>query len=280
MINTPDNLKNKQTASPHDKKKYDKTRTDTSGEIFNENYFELGAYGSYKQGYEDQIEGLHYQDVVDDIVLKTEPRRVLDIGCAFGKVVEMFHNHGIEAYGVDISDYAISKASDTVRKKLSQVDVENQEIPFPDRYFDFITCIAIIEHLHNDTNLLNEISRLVTDDGMVYLATPPKSYKPSWKDKTHINLHDPEYWVIRFGDFGFTVKPLKIHEIFGYGYMKSIKETYIKVKNDEPTGNFGKKLPRPLWVISVTVIKYIRNSILFKRNRYIWAYILSKRVES
>ncbi|UCE37032.1 MAG: class I SAM-dependent methyltransferase [Thermoplasmata archaeon] len=258
------------------KNKYDKTRMDPKRETYDDKYFDLGIYSSYKQGYENYIEDLRYPDIVDDIIKNVKPKRVLDIGCAFGRVVEMFCSQGVEAYGVDISDYAISKASDDIKKRLFQVNVENEKIPFPDGHFDFISCLVVIEHLHDDTHLLNEISRLISKKGTVYITTPPKSYEPSYTDKTHINLHDPEYWIKRFGDFGFNIEPLRIHQMFGYTYMKSIKGTYWKVKNEKPTSNFGSKLPRSIWIYTVTIIKFIRNSRLFKRNRYIWAYILTK----
>lgn len=257
-----------------------KSRVDPDKDVYDERYFDLGACGSYKQGYEDYIEDLRYPDMIHDIVDTKKPHRVLDIGCAFGRVVDMFHNRGIDAYGVDISEYAISKASKNIKNKLAKINVENEKLPFPDGHFDLIICLAVIESLHNDTNLLTEMNRLATNDGIIYITTPPKSYKPSWNDKTHINLHDHDFWINRFNGFGFDVKSLKIHSMFGYAWMGNLGETYRRVKSGKPTSNLGKKLPRSLWVFTVSFLKFFRNSVLFKRNRFIWAYILTKKEKS
>jgi 2-polyprenyl-3-methyl-5-hydroxy-6-metoxy-1,4-benzoquinol methylase len=254
-----------------------KSRINPNEDVYDESYFDLGACGSYKQCYEDYIEDLSYPDMIQDIVNTIKPQRVLDIGCALGRVVEMFHNRGIDAHGVDISEYAISKARKNIRNKLAKVNVENEKISIPDAHFDFIIYMAVIEHLHNDTNLLNEMNRLATNDGIIYITTPPRSYKPSWNDKTYINLHDHDFWIKRFNDFEFDVKPLKMYSMYGYAWKGNLGGTYRRVKSEIPTSNLGKKIPRPLWIFTVSFLKFIRNSILFKRNRYIWAYILTKK---
>ena len=244
---------------------------------FNKDYFEIGTYSSYKQGYDTYIEQLNYSDMVTEIITSLKPKRVLDVGCAMGRVVGMFLDNGVDAVGVDISEYAISQADEKIKERLKIVNLETDPIPFRAGEFDFISCLAVIEHLKNDTNLISEISRLIKPSGTVYLTTPPKKYKPSYHDKTHINLHEYEYWIQRFREFGFDVKPLKIHDMFGNSYMRSFGGTIAKVKTQKPTGNLGRKLPYGLWVFTVSILKYIQNSRLYKRNRFIWAYILTIR---
>ena len=77
------------------------------------------------------------------------PRRVLDIGCAKGFLVWMFREHRCQAWGVDISNYAISCASDTVKPYLYRIDIDNENLPFPDNYFDAVTVIGTIEYFNN-----------------------------------------------------------------------------------------------------------------------------------
>src|SRR5947209_240643 len=53
--------------------------------------------------------------IADRIVSDIQPRRVLDAGCAMGLLVEALHDRGVDAEGVDVSEYAISLVPDAVR---------------------------------------------------------------------------------------------------------------------------------------------------------------------
>src|SRR5882672_9464229 len=50
-----------------------------------------------------------FGSLADEIIRNLRPSRVFDAGCAMGMLVEAFWDRGVEAWGVDISDYAISQ---------------------------------------------------------------------------------------------------------------------------------------------------------------------------
>ena len=50
-----------------------------------------------------------FHGIADHIVRSLRPRRVLDAGCAKGFLVEALWERGVEAYGIDISEYAIGE---------------------------------------------------------------------------------------------------------------------------------------------------------------------------
>ena len=45
----------------------------------------------------------------DHLIRALKPARVLDVGCALGFLVEAFWDRGVEAWGLDISTYAIEQ---------------------------------------------------------------------------------------------------------------------------------------------------------------------------
>ncbi len=47
--------------------------------------------------------------IAESIVRSLNPRTVLDIGCAMGFLAEAFRQRGVQAYGIDISEYAINQ---------------------------------------------------------------------------------------------------------------------------------------------------------------------------
>jgi len=55
---------------------------------------------------------------------------------------------------------------------FAQANLEFDALPWPDRSFDSITCMHVVEHLRTMTNLWREIGRLLKAGGRVYIETP------------------------------------------------------------------------------------------------------------
>ncbi|MBI3491987.1 MAG: methyltransferase domain-containing protein, partial [Acidobacteria bacterium] len=53
--------------------------------------------------------------IADRIVADINPRRVLDAGCGLGMLVEKLREHGVEAEGMDVSEYVLGQMHPSVR---------------------------------------------------------------------------------------------------------------------------------------------------------------------
>ena len=73
-------------------------------------------------------------------------KRILDIGCSDGRDSARLILAGNDVFGVEISEGA-AKLAKQKGVKMSVLDVEDSELPFPDKYFDAIIACEIIEHL-------------------------------------------------------------------------------------------------------------------------------------
>jgi len=78
-----------------------------------------------------------------NIVERLAPATSLDAGCAMGMLVEALRDRGVDAYGFDISSYALSRAREDIRPYLWEASLSD---PLP-RAYDLITCIEVLEHL-------------------------------------------------------------------------------------------------------------------------------------
>ena len=125
-----------------------------------------------------------------------------------GFLVSGFKSLGIEAFGVDISKYALNKSREA-RHSLILSDVETG-LPFRDGCFDLVTMIEVIEHLRSYNVVLKEVRRVLKLGGRLYVTTPDGRYhKP---DKTHVSLKDKQTWVKILYKHGFEAESYTLTE--------------------------------------------------------------------
>src|SRR5215210_4328902 len=159
------------------------------------------AYGEfYFSHYRDQPYERHevwlnfFGSVAERIVRDIGPGTVLDAGCAMGFLVECLRARGVDASGVDLSEYAIEKVHADVRP-FCRVGSVTDALP---RRYDLIISIEVLEHLspaEADRAIENFCRH--TDD--VLFSSTPFDYK----EATHLNVRPPDYWAQRFAQHGF-----------------------------------------------------------------------------
>jgi 2-polyprenyl-3-methyl-5-hydroxy-6-metoxy-1,4-benzoquinol methylase len=132
--------------------------------------------------------------VADGIVRDLRPTSVFDAGCAMGFLVEALLERGVEAWGADISEYAISKVDESVRDRCSIASLTE---PLPGHY-DLVTCIEVLEHIPpEDTDTV--IANLCAAGDRILLSSTPGDYG----EPTHLNVRPPESWAAAFAREGF-----------------------------------------------------------------------------
>jgi len=94
---------------------------------------------------------------------------ILDIGCGSGELLKLFQKKGWKAIGIEpdelvrktaISSYALDIHEEKYLKKMTQGS------------FDIITMWHVLEHVPDLNDRVNEIKRLLKDDGILIVAVP------------------------------------------------------------------------------------------------------------
>jgi SAM-dependent methyltransferase len=166
-------------------------------QLFSKYYYHQGGFSG---DYARTAESLgYYGAMAQRIKQDVNPGSVLDAGCAIGLLVETLRDRGVQAYGVDISEYAISQVPAALRP-YCRVASLLQPLPpdWPPR-FDLVTCIEVLEHLPLE-QAEAAISNLcqVTDD-ILFSSTPGH-----FGEATHFNVQPVDFWIERFALHGFT----------------------------------------------------------------------------
>ncbi|MBT2212405.1 bifunctional 2-polyprenyl-6-hydroxyphenol methylase/3-demethylubiquinol 3-O-methyltransferase UbiG [Actinomadura sp. NEAU-AAG7] len=98
-------------------------------------------------------------------------KRVLDVGCGGGYTTEFLHQRGSRVCGVDPSAKLVAAATrhaDDTDRDISYTVGKAEELPYPDRSFDAVTCVDVLEHVESPALAVREIHR-VLDDGGIFL---------------------------------------------------------------------------------------------------------------
>ena len=96
--------------------------------------------------------------------------KMLDIGCGPGLFLDEAKKREWSVQGADLSSWAKEYAH-----KNFGIDVFRgtlHEAHFPDRHFDVVVMNDVIEHLENPKSALQEIRRILKNDGILYITTP------------------------------------------------------------------------------------------------------------
>jgi SAM-dependent methyltransferase len=134
-----------------------------------------------------------FGSIADRIVADIEPRTVLDAGCAMGFLVEALRDRGVEAYGIDVSDYALEQIREDIKPYCSRASVTD---PLPQRY-DLIVCIETLEHLTPADSERAAANLSAQTDDLLFSSTPSH-----FKEISHLNVRPPEYWAELFARQG------------------------------------------------------------------------------
>ena len=114
--------------------------------------------------------------------------RILDAGCGSGSVLGHLSEFG-EATGVDVSLVAVQASRARRSGRVVQASVER--LPFPDGWFDLVTCLDVLEHTPDDLAVLKELRRVTRPGGHVLLTVP--AYPALWSGHDEINHHFRRY---------------------------------------------------------------------------------------
>lgn len=135
-----------------------------------------------------------FDNMAARIIRDIHPATVLDVGCAMGLLVEGFRRQGVQAFGMDISLYALGQLHSEVKPYCWQGSITD---PLPHKY-DLVTCIEILEHLP-PAEVEKAIGNLCAASDDILFSSTPFDYK----EATHDNVQPPSYWAYQFARFGF-----------------------------------------------------------------------------
>jgi ubiquinone/menaquinone biosynthesis C-methylase UbiE len=143
-------------------------------------------------------------------------RVILDVGCGDGSVTLKLKQacSAIEVYGIDISETATKLAQEKDIKALC-LNIDEQEFPFQDDFFDAICASEVFEHLIDPDRLLQNCMRVLKPGAFLILSSPNLA---SWYNRIALLLgYQPFYTGI---SLKHNVGHLRYHGQIGHDHLR------------------------------------------------------------
>ena len=124
-----------------------------------------------------------------------EGKKVLDIACGTGYGIALLRSRAAQVIGVDIDPAAAANAKAECGTNSAVLLGNGIGLPFADETFDVVTSFETLEHLHERSAFVAELSRVIRRGGKLLLSTPNSAYTMPVNGKPSNPFHIHEYSV-------------------------------------------------------------------------------------
>lgn len=155
---------------------------------------------------------------------------LLDIGCAFGHLLDVAKKKGWDCYGVEVSEFSANEAKNKVGiDRIFVGDFLNLEIP--KEKFDVVTMVDIIEHVYDISRVFKKCKELLRNNGLLVIVTPDtnslshtllRKYWPNFNEQ-HVAFLSRRCAEKIIGINGFRLfEILKFKKAINFYYLKTV----------------------------------------------------------
>jgi SAM-dependent methyltransferase len=139
---------------------------------------------------------------------------LLDVGCGNGNFLRQKRDDGWGTYGVEINEDVAARCRE---EGLAIFCGTVEEAAFPDHFFQVITMNHSLEHMYDPSGTLEEISRIIKDEGLLFLAIPNfdsielKIFSAEWDcmdSPRHVCHFTPETIDLLLKKSGFRIRKI------------------------------------------------------------------------
>jgi len=99
--------------------------------------------------------------------------KILEIGCAQGKLLNELKGKGFEVHGIELSRGAAAMGKKQFGLDILTTPVEDEEVQtrFP-HYFDVVVCIDTLEHVEYPSEFFRAVALILRSGGIFIVSTP------------------------------------------------------------------------------------------------------------
>ncbi|TEB16174.1 putative S-adenosylmethionine-dependent methyltransferase [Pelotomaculum sp. FP] len=176
---------------------------------YNSYWKEPGRYGQTSYDNVENLAGV--------IIKMCGAGTLLDAGCGMGVLVRELSVRGIQAYGMDISDYVIGYSRRINENYFKSGSILN--IPWPDCSFDTVVCTDVLEHLQKEDIAKSLLELYRVTRRFVFCTVSTQNDRDN---RWHLTVEKRDWWESQFFQAGFRKHTLLLRQV---GYEQLENET-------------------------------------------------------
>lgn len=148
------------------------------------------------------LSGIDFEQIARQIVERCGLNSVLDVGSGEGTLVAELLRRGVDAYGVDVSEVAVSRCNRRIPGRFFQAF--SFALPFKDDAFHTVVSTECLEYLApaDVPKALQEIRRIAGRDVFLTIATAQDK-----DDSRRLTIEGRAWWEARCFEAGFRKHP-------------------------------------------------------------------------
>ena len=131
-----------------------------------EQHYLDGVYAQYTKARELKVATC--RERLKTIGRYAQGKKLIDLGCSCGFMVEAALEAGYDARGVEFSEAAVKAAAPAIRERITVGDIHNLK----GGGYDVVTAFDILEHTRDPLGTLRQWATLLNPRGILVIATP------------------------------------------------------------------------------------------------------------
>lgn len=116
------------------------------------------------------------EHIVQSIVAQHKVRKVVDLGCGTGFMIDILKKYVEEIIGVDITQPMLDKVEKTGTAKISLINEDTGSVQLEDNYYDMATAYSFLDHLYDMSPTFLNTYRFLRQGGIFYADLSPNAY--------------------------------------------------------------------------------------------------------
>lgn len=105
------------------------------------------------------------------LIKKSKGKKLIDVGCGDGFVLDYLKPLNKKLYGIDISEKRVKRVKKMVPDaKIKLCSADN--ISYKDNFFDITLCSEVLEHVRNPVRSIKELIRITKKNGIIIITVP------------------------------------------------------------------------------------------------------------
>jgi len=201
---------------------------------------------------------------------KAQPLRILNVGAATGASSQMLEQFGEVTsleYDKDCCAFLAEKVG------IQALNASVLELPFEDNSFDLVCCFDVIEHVEDDDTAVQEMQRVMSKAGHLFITVP--AFMFLWSHHDEVNHHHRRYTrpqLLSVVDKkGLKVKKATYFNFFTYFPIALYRLAFSKrdkqnKQSEESTGSDFEVMNGASWVNTLLYKVFRTEKWLLRRN--------------